>query len=187
MIDSGQFGDVRLITALNYTDFLYRPRRPEELSTAAGGGVVFSQGAHQIDVVRLLGGGFLESLRAQTGCWDPQRPAEGAYSALLRFRGGAFAHATYSGYAHYDSDELMEGIGELGQPKAADDYGAARRRLATSAVAESALKAARNYGGRLLTPPTAQGTAWQHRFSSSAAIALTSSHADGARGSTGTR
>ena len=46
-----------MINAQYYTDFLYRPRRPEELDTAQGGGVVFSQGAHQVDIVRLLGGG----------------------------------------------------------------------------------------------------------------------------------
>ncbi len=46
-----------MINALNYTDFLYRPRRPEELDTAQGGGAMFSQAAHQVDIVRLLGGG----------------------------------------------------------------------------------------------------------------------------------
>ena len=55
IIRSGVYGRVRMITALNFTDFLYRPRRPEELDTRAGGGVVHSQAAHQIDVVRLLG------------------------------------------------------------------------------------------------------------------------------------
>ena len=56
MIASGQYGAVRMIHAMQYTDFLYRPRRPEELDTERGGGVVFSQAAHQVDVVRLLGG-----------------------------------------------------------------------------------------------------------------------------------
>jgi phthalate 4,5-cis-dihydrodiol dehydrogenase len=163
LVDGGALGAVRMITAINYTDFLYRPRRPEELDTARGGGVVFSQGAHQVDVVRLLGGGDVEAVSAATGAWDPSRPTEGAYSALLRFRGGAFAHATYSGYAHYDSDALMEGIGELGQRKADADYGLARRRLASSAVDEAALKAARNYGGRDYRPSTpVPPGAWQH-------------------------
>src|SRR6218665_2661280 len=53
IIAGGGVGPVRMIHALNYTDFLYRPRRPEELQTEAGGGVVFSQAAHQIDIVRL--------------------------------------------------------------------------------------------------------------------------------------
>ncbi len=36
LIEGGDYGAVRLINALNYTDFLYRPRRPEELDTAEG-------------------------------------------------------------------------------------------------------------------------------------------------------
>jgi len=166
LVGSGRFGRVRMIHAMNYTDFLYRPRRPEELDTRAGGGVVFSQGAHQIDIVRLLGGGRLRSVRAFTGRWDPARPTEGAYSALLGFEDGAFCSATYSGYAHYDSDVLMDHIGELGQAKDAADYGGARRRLqqAASATEEQALKAARNYGGALCTASDAlpEGLAHQH-------------------------
>src|SRR5438309_1422533 len=80
IIDGGTVGAVRMITAQYYTDFLYRPRRPEELKTERGGGVVFSQGAHQIDIVRLLGGGRVRSVRAMTGAWDPRRATEGAYA-----------------------------------------------------------------------------------------------------------
>ncbi|MFX8719861.1 gfo/Idh/MocA family oxidoreductase, partial [Acinetobacter baumannii] len=56
LIASGRFGRVRMVTALNFTDFLYRPRRPAELETSRGGGVVYSQAAHQVDVVRRLVG-----------------------------------------------------------------------------------------------------------------------------------
>ena len=66
LIESGVFGAVRMITALNYTDFLYRPRRPEELDTAQGGGALFNQAPHQVDIVRLLGGGRVNSVRART-------------------------------------------------------------------------------------------------------------------------
>ena len=59
-----------MINAINYTDYLYRPRRPEELDTAQGGGAVFNQAAHQVDIVRLLGGGRVTSVRAATGAWD---------------------------------------------------------------------------------------------------------------------
>jgi predicted dehydrogenase len=86
LIDSGTYGRVRMITALNYTDFLYRPRRPEELDTRQGGGVVFSQGAHQVDVARLLAGSPVRSVRAVTGAWDPARPTEGAYTAHAHVR-----------------------------------------------------------------------------------------------------
>ena len=54
LIASGEFGAVRMINAINYTDYLYRPRRPEELDTAQGGGAVFNQAAHQVDMVRLI-------------------------------------------------------------------------------------------------------------------------------------
>ena len=170
IIESGVYGNVKMINALNFTDFLYRPRRPEELNTAAGGGVIHSQATHQIDIVRLVGGGMVTSVRAMTGVWDSDRPTEGAYSALLGFEGGAFASSTYSGYGHYDSDELMNNIGEMGQAKntAKDsaEYGAARKRLLNAATSEeeTALKAARNYGGKLYIPSLAlpAGLAHQH-------------------------
>jgi len=151
LIASAAYGAVKMITALNFTDFLYRPRRPEELETSAGGGVIHSQATHQIDIIRLLGGGLVKSVQAHTGNWDNARPTEGAYSALLAFESGAFASATYSGYGHYDSDVLMGNIGEIGQTKNPQDYGAARKRLAgaQSAEEETRLKAARNYGGSL--------------------------------------
>ncbi|MBC7379905.1 MAG: Gfo/Idh/MocA family oxidoreductase [Burkholderiaceae bacterium] len=165
IIDSGIYGQVRMITALDFTDFLYRPRRPEELDTQAGGGVVHSQAAHQVDVVRLLGGGLVNSVRAHTGAWDATRPTEGAYSALLGFEGGAFCSATYSGYAHFDSDVLMDGFGESGQRKNAADYGSARSKLAQalSPGHETAMKAARNYGGSAWSPaPASAPRAHQH-------------------------
>ena len=155
IVASGELGRVRMIQALNYTDFLYRPRRAEELQTDAGGGVVFSQAAHQVDVVRLLAGSPVLRVRASLGAWDPARPTEGAYAALLWFEGGAFASLTYSGYGHFDSDEWCGGIGELGTRKLADDYGAARRRLASLASPqdEARLKSAGTYGGAAYQPP----------------------------------
>jgi len=152
LIESGEFGRVRMITALNFTDFLYRPRRPEELDTARGGGAVFNQAAHQVDVVRLLGGGRVATVRALTGAWDPARPTEGAYSCLLTFEDGAFAHLTYSGYAHFDSDEWCNWVGELGRKKDPAAYGSARKLLARDD--ESALKSNRNYGGREYVAPS---------------------------------
>jgi phthalate 4,5-cis-dihydrodiol dehydrogenase len=149
IVASGELGRVRMVTALNFTDFLYRPRRPEELDTASGGGVLFSQAAHQVDIVRLLAGGLGKSVRTLTGAWDPQRPTEGAYSALLAFEDGVFASLTYSAYGHFDSDELCGWIGELGNAKDATRYGAARRALSQVAgpAGEARAKAARNYGG----------------------------------------
>ncbi|SAK79116.1 Gfo/Idh/MocA family protein [Caballeronia ptereochthonis] len=156
LIASGAFGGVKMIQALNYTDYLFRPRRPEELKTEEGGGAVFSQAAHQVDVVRLLAGSRATRIRAAVGNWDASRPTEGAYAATLWFDNGAFATLSYSGYAHFDSDEWTGWIGEMGQAKHADGYGAARRKLALvqSRDEEARLKAAGTYGGAAYTSPS---------------------------------
>ena len=165
LIASGQFGAVRMIHAMQYTDFLYRPRRPEELDTSQGGGVVFSQAAHQVDIVRLLAGGQVECVRAVTGQWDASRPTEGAYSALLTFKDGAFASLSYNGYGYYDSDTLMDGIGELGQAKDPSTHSRTRSRQARllDEAAEIQAKAERNFGGAdFQSPPRQTPQASQH-------------------------
>jgi phthalate 4,5-cis-dihydrodiol dehydrogenase len=148
LIDSGRYGRVTMLNALNFTDFLYRPRRPEELDTRQGGGVVFSQGAHQVDVMRLLMGAKARSVRALTGQWDSKRPTEGAFNAQVVFEGGAFASLTYSGYGHYDTDELSDWIGELGQQRGPESHGTGRALLKTlsSPDEEIRLKNRRVYG-----------------------------------------
>ncbi len=157
LVSDGALGALRMITAVNFTDFLYRPRRAEELATEKGGGVLFNQAPHQVDVVRLIGGGRVRSVRASTGAWDRARPTEGAYAAQLQFEDGAFASLTYSGYAHFDSDEFCDWIGESGEPKDKGRYGAARRLLAGAATlsAEADLKARRNYGAAEHAPAAA--------------------------------
>ena len=136
LIDTGQFGQVRMITALNFTDFLYRPRTPDELQHA-----VLNQSAHHVDIARLLAGTPVESVRAHAVAWER---GPGGYSALLRFK-DCFATLVYSGNAHFDSDEWTGWIGELGQRKDPAAYGSARKNLEKQD--EQVLKAARNYGG----------------------------------------
>ncbi len=149
LIATGDYGAPHMITAMNYTDFVYRPRRPEELDTGTGGGVAFSQAAHQIDIVRFLAGGMAKSIYATNGRWDPDRPTDGAYSAIIKFDGGATASMVYSGYGRFDTDELCGWIAESGRPKNPADYGAARKALEKirDPAQEAAVKAARAYGG----------------------------------------
>ena len=64
IIAGGRLGRVRMIHTWNFTDWVYRPRRPDELLVESGGGVTFRQGSHQFDIVRLLGGGEVKSVRA---------------------------------------------------------------------------------------------------------------------------
>jgi phthalate 4,5-cis-dihydrodiol dehydrogenase len=131
LIASGALGKLGMINCFNYTNFLYRPRRPEELDTARGGGILFNQLPHQIDIARLLGGGLVKCVRAQTAVLDPARPTEGSCIAFLQFESGAAATLTYSGYDFFDSDEWHYWIGERGAPRQ-PAHGAARRALMQS-------------------------------------------------------
>ncbi len=153
LIVTGEYGRVRLATSLNYTDFLYRPRRPEELDTAQGGGVIFNQAPHQVEVIRRLIGASVTSVRAVSGAWDQTRPTEGAYAAFFTFEGGAAASLTYSGYGRFDSDEFCDWIDELGAPKdPAAPYGEVRRALG-SPDDEARLRVSRAYGEAGLPAP----------------------------------
>lgn len=143
LIASGELGPLRLINTSYYTDWIYRGRKPDELQTALGGGVVYRQGAHQFDVIRLLGGGLLRSIRALAFRWDPERPTEGAYAAFLEFQDGAAATAVFNGYDHLHSTDLGFPIGEGGRRVDNRSYGSARGALTASVADEEALKTLR--------------------------------------------
>ena len=105
-----QHGPVRMITALNYTDFMMRRRREP------GDTALVNQAPHQVDIVRLLAGTPVRSVRAFA---DSQG---GAYSAVLGFASGATATLSYSGYGHFSSNELLQGVGEVGKPGVAHPH-----------------------------------------------------------------
>jgi phthalate 4,5-cis-dihydrodiol dehydrogenase len=154
-IRSGEFGPLALVALSNYTDFLYRPRRPEELDTALGGGIIYNQLPHQIDIARLLADSPVTRVRAASGVLDPARPTEGLVNVFLKFASGASASILYSGYDFFDSDELHGRVGELGHLKPAGREGAARRSLAALAHAETKERAGRLvYGVFRPEPPS---------------------------------
>jgi phthalate 4,5-cis-dihydrodiol dehydrogenase len=101
-----------------------------------------------VEIVRLLSGSEVSTVRAVTGIWDPRRPAEGAYTAFLTFANGVAASLTYNGYGHFDTDALNGWIGEMGQTRDPASYGSARKLLRTirTVTDEIALKEARAYG-----------------------------------------
>jgi phthalate 4,5-cis-dihydrodiol dehydrogenase len=136
-----------MVQSLNYTDFLYRPRRAAELDTSVGGGVIFSQAVHQIDIVRMLVDSPLQRVRALTGNWDARRDTEGAYSALLWFGCGATATLTYSGYGAFNSDVWCDEISELGSQSQPDAFANTHARFASIQLDEDAAKNARGFGG----------------------------------------
>ncbi len=126
IIRSGELGAVTMINTWNYGNFIYRPRRPEELQTQLGGGIIYNQVPHQVDIVRLLGGGLVRSVRSMAWILDPERPTEGSYVAFLQFEDGAAASMAFSGYDYFDSDEFHFWIGELGDEKPQGGHGKAR-------------------------------------------------------------
>lgn len=147
IVASGMLGRLGMINTWNFNEFMYRPRMPQELDPARGGNVVFNQGPHQVDVVRLIGGGMVRSVRAMTGIWDPRRRAEGAWCAYLEFEDGVPATLVYNGYGHFDVAEFTGWMGE--GPRDPDYNLRVRRALAAvkSDEEEWAMKEAQRYGG----------------------------------------
>lgn len=148
IVRSGELGRLRQILTFYYNEFMYRPRMPQELDPALGGNVVFNQGPHQVDIVRLIGGGRVRSVRAMTGVWDETRRAEGAWATYLEFEDGTPTLMGYSGYGHFDSAELHFWIGEGGQPRDPETNLKARGKLReVTQQQEAALKESMRYGG----------------------------------------
>ncbi len=140
IIATGEFGRVRMIQNWCFTDWVYRPRRPDELDTAQGGGVIYRQGAHQFDIIRLLGGGLLKSVRAATFDWDARRKTVGAHIVFLQFADGTAATAVYNGYGYLPSSELCFEVGEWGLPQGERERRAAKAAAAASPADELAAK-----------------------------------------------
>jgi phthalate 4,5-cis-dihydrodiol dehydrogenase len=114
IVASGRLGRVRMIHTWNFTDWMYRPRRPDEFDIALGGGVTFRQGSHQFDIIRLLGGGMVRSVRATAFDWDPNRRSIGAHTVTLQFADGTVATAVYNGYGYFSTMELISDVTEWG-------------------------------------------------------------------------
>ncbi len=150
IVRSGELGRLRMLHNWYYTDWMYRPRNAGELDTELGGGVTFRQGSHQFDIIRMIGGGMVRSVRAMTGVWDEQRPTEGSHVVYLEFEDGTPATAVYSGYDRFHTAELTFGVGEQGQLADLSAYGRARQALRAleGEGSEAALKrASAQYGG----------------------------------------
>jgi phthalate 4,5-cis-dihydrodiol dehydrogenase len=145
-VRTGEFGKFRMLHNWRYADWLYRPRTQEELTPQLGGGILWRQGPHQLDIFRTIGGGLIRSIRGNVDTWDPSRRVTGAYTAYVTFENGAIGTAVYSGYDHYESRELV--FGTLDDED--DWYGEARRELAShdySVEWEEAAASAERYGG----------------------------------------
>src|SRR4051794_24939863 len=159
IVRGGDLGRLTMLQTWNYTDLLYRPRAAWELDTTRGGGVVYIQASHQVDMLRWIGGGLVRSVRGMTTVADPERPTEGSYTAYLEFVDGTPATLVYSAYAHFDSAELHYWLGERGLPRAPEthqltleEYEARR-----AAAREPAERDSRRYGGAPAASAALQG------------------------------
>jgi phthalate 4,5-cis-dihydrodiol dehydrogenase len=116
IIAEGRIGSLQQVTTLMFNDWMRRPVTPAEVDERSGGGVVFRQAPHQVDIVRFLGGGRMTSVSASMGAaLAPLYPIEGHYIAHARFESGAAAAMIFSGYGNFDVRELTWGVGEGGR------------------------------------------------------------------------
>ncbi len=145
IISSGRLGRVQAINCWSYVDWLFRPRMPEEIDLSYGGGIPFRQGPHQFDIVRLMGGGMVKSVRGSVRGWMPFRLSPGYYSAFLEFEDGTPATVVKNAYGYFETYEFVPWAGKPTAPN-----GPARLRKALReglSTEEAEAKEASRFGG----------------------------------------
>jgi len=150
IVVGGELGPLQAMTSWAATDWMLRPRRPDEYDVTKGGGVAFRQAPHAVDSVRLLAGGLVKNVRGVTGAWmKPRDTAPGFYSAILEFENGPFATLVYDAHGYFMASELFDP--NTGGPSAPGTEGrvAARREITGNMRDEAAAKErlATNRGG----------------------------------------
>ena len=135
-IAKGLIGDVYMIHNAFYTDWMVRGRAADEYDTARGGGVVFRQAPHGIDILRLLAQRPATRVLARTSQMDQRHPTHGSFTAYIEFGPHLVSTITFSGYGFFDSAEITWGRGELGGPRPVEVHGMQRRKIFGFASAE---------------------------------------------------
>jgi phthalate 4,5-cis-dihydrodiol dehydrogenase len=126
IVRGGELGKLSTINTWNFNEFNHRPWPGRELESTHG--PLFNQGPHQVDIVRLIGGGLVRSVRANT-FWDQDRPPEGGYTAYLEFEDAVPATLVYDARGFFDTAELYWWIAEGGLPRDPDTNLKMRRSL----------------------------------------------------------
>lgn len=145
---SGRMGPVRAVQMMAFTDWMILPRTSEEVDASQGGGLVHRQSPHQIDALRLLGGGLVRSVRANVGQWMPERNAPGFFTVFLEFENGSVGIASHNGYGHLVSSEIVNWGADSGiSGNNIDQRAQARRSIQAGEVNEEAQKHAMRLGG----------------------------------------
>ena len=110
ILSSGRLGSLSSLQAIAFTDWIVRPRSAEEQDPAQGAGVVWRQTPHQVDSMRLLGGGLVRSVRGTTKADVGYRPFTTFYSAYLEFEDGTPAYVFHDGKGYFFTGELVNGV-----------------------------------------------------------------------------
>jgi len=147
VVQSGELGVAKAIFNWSFTDWMLRPRTEQELSPEAGWGVIHRQAPHQIDALRLLGGGLLRSVRGSVGQWMPERSGvPGYYAAQLEFEDGLPATIVYNGYGYFMTLDVYPGL-ERFHKYTDTDRVAIRRAMRSGTRDEQGAKDAIKVGG----------------------------------------
>ena len=118
-VRAGRIGRLLNITNVWQTNWMLRPRFEYELDPARGGGIVFRQAPHQVEIVREIAGAPVRAVTAVAHPVTDPVATVGHYSAVLEFATGASAVLAYNGCGFLDSGLLTFGVREAGLP--ADD------------------------------------------------------------------
>jgi phthalate 4,5-cis-dihydrodiol dehydrogenase len=116
LVREGAIGAIRSLTNISYTSWLLRPRFAYELSTELGGGVIFRQAPHQIEIARTIIGQQATAVSAIAHIESGRTKAVDSYNALLEFGDDVAATLVYSGAGYFDSAEMTFNVGETGAP-----------------------------------------------------------------------
>jgi phthalate 4,5-cis-dihydrodiol dehydrogenase len=157
IIRSGEIGSLKAMNVWAFTNWMLRPRMPEEVDVTKGGGVAFRQAPHQIDTLRFLGGGKVRSIRGMTSTWMAGRMgAPGYFSAYMEFEDGTPATVTYNGYGYFMASELLPWESEP-QAISPDARAKIRKSLQDGTWNENQAKDDLRFGGTQQRQPEASG------------------------------
>lgn len=156
ILKSGEVGALKAMNVWSFTSWMLRPRMPEEVDEARGGGVAFRQAPHQIDTLRFLGGGLVRSVRGMTGTWmEGRMGAPGYHTAYLEFEDGTPANLAYNGYGYFLASELLPWV-EEGRDGAPEERARVRKALREGTWDEGQAKDDLRFGGAQRQPEGAR-------------------------------
>jgi len=147
IVQSGELGALGAINMFSYTDWVIRPRTAEELDPNQGGGLVYRQVPHQVDTVRLIGGGKLRSVRGMAGQWMSERSIPGYYAAYMEFENGVPATVIHNGYGYFMISEFAPWVTTQGPQFNAEQRKGIRKSMRDGTREEAAEKLSLRIGG----------------------------------------